>query len=177
VPRWRWRRPDPEDPFPLYAAPVPGVFGGDGVTVELTRSATLRSACPICGRRARLWWATLRLPAPWGAAGAYRGCTIAHAVALVPRHWSTVAEGYALAAAAVAAEDRTSAWHRHQIALYRDQSARAAWLNDQPAAWRTLALALWAGNDLDVEETAAIVAAALTEPPVGPSSPPAAPIG
>lgn len=175
--RWRWRRPDPEDPFPLYAAPVPGVLGDDGVTVELTRSATLRSACPVCGRRARLWWATLRLPEPWGVAGAYRGCTIAHAVALVPRDWRAVAEGYALAGAAVAAEGRTAAWHRHQIALYRDRSARAALLHDRPATWRALALALWVGNDLDVEETAATVAAALAEPPVGPSSPPAAPTG
>jgi len=82
-----------------------------------------------------------------------------------------VAEGYALAAAAVAAEGRRATWHRHQIALYRDQSARAAALHDRPAAWRTLALALWSGNDLDVEETAAIVAAALAEPPVEPSSP------
>jgi hypothetical protein len=175
-PRWRWRRPDPEDPFPLYAAAVPGVLGDDGVTVELTRAATLRSACPVCGRRARLWWATLRLPAPWGAAGAYRGCTIAHAVALIPRDWLTVAEGYALAGAAVAAEGRTSAWHRHQIALYRDRSTRAAWLHDHPAAWRTLALALWAGNHLDVDKTAAIVAAAMAEPPIAPPSPSAGPV-
>jgi hypothetical protein len=96
-------------------------------------------------------------------------------VALVAHDWSTVAEGYALAAAAVAAGGRTSAWHRHQIALYRDQSARAAWLHDRPAAWRTLALALWAGNDLDVEETAAIVAGVLAETPAG-RPPPAAPV-
>jgi hypothetical protein len=147
---------------------VPGVLGDDGATVELTRSAMLRTACPVCERRSRLWWATLRLPAPWGAPGAYRGCTIAHAVDLVPRDWASVAEGYALAAAAVAAEGRSAAWHRHQIALYRDRSARAGWLHDHADAWRALALALWAANDLDVEETAAIVVAVLAEPPGGP---------
>jgi hypothetical protein len=91
-------------------------------------------------------------------------------------------EQFVEAAAAVAAEGRTSAWHRQQSTLYRNQSARAAWLHDHTATWRTLALALWAGNDLDragndldVEETAAIVAEVLAEPPVGPPSPPAAP--
>jgi hypothetical protein len=55
-------------------------------------------------------------------------------------------EQFVEAAAAVAAEGRTSAWHRQQSALYRDQSARAAWLHDHTATWRTLALALWAGQ-------------------------------
>ena len=171
VPQWRWRRPDPEDPFPLYAARVPGALGDDGATVELTRSTTLRAICPVCGRRRRLWSATLRLREPWGAVGAYRGCTRPHAVALVPRDWSTVAEGYALAALAAAAEGRTSTWHQDQIARYRRQSERAAWLHDQSAASRTLALTLWVGNDLSVEETGAITAAVLAAPP----SPPVVP--
>jgi hypothetical protein len=170
VPRWRWRRPDPEDPFPMWCALVPGPLGADGVTVELTRSAYLRRACPTCGRRSYLWSAMLQLPAPWGPLGAFQGCTRAHAVALVPVRWRPVGEGFALAAAAVAAEGRTSPWHRQQIAMYRDLAARAAWLDDHPAAWRTLALTLWAGSDLDVEQTAAIVAAALAEPRVGPQS-------
>ena len=175
VVRWRWRRPDPEDPFPLWSALVPGPLGADGVTVELTRSAYLRRACPNCGRRSYLWSATLQLPAPWGPLGEFRGCTRAHAVALVPVDWRSVAEGFALAAAAAAAESRGSPWHRQRIALYRSHAERAAWLHDRPAAWRGLALVLWAGNDLGVEETAAIVAAALAEPPVRPPLTPAAP--
>jgi hypothetical protein len=176
VPRWRWRRPDPEDPFPLWCALVPGPLGADGVTVELTRSADLRRACPTCGRRSYLWSAMLQLPAPWGPLGGFQGCTRAHAVALVPVHWRPVAEGFALAAAAVAAEGRTSPWHRQQIALYRDQSARAAWLHENPATWRALALVLWANNDLDVDETGAIVAAVLAQPPVELPPLPAAPV-
>ena len=118
----------------------------------------------------------LRLPAPWGPLGAFQGCTRAHAVALVPVRWRLVAEGFALAAAAVAAEGRASPWHRQQIALYRSHADRAAWLDGRPAAWRALALTLWAaGDDLDLEETEAIVAAVLAEPPAGPSSMLAAP--
>lgn len=153
---------------PLYAAPAPGMLGDDGATVELARSVTLRAACPICGRRSRLWHAVLHLPDPWGSPGSYRGCTRAHATRLVPADWATVSEGYALAAAAVVQEVRLTGFHAQLAALHRRQAARAAWLHRQPATVRRLALQLWtSGGDLGVEETAALVSAVLAEPPTG----------
>jgi hypothetical protein len=123
-----------------------------------------RAGCPVCGRRALLWHATLHLPDPWGPAGAYQGCTRAHTCERVPRDWQAVSEGYALAAEAVLNEGRDTEAHQQLAALHRRQAERAAWLHDQSPPARRLAMQLWGRHDLTVPDTAAVVGAALAAP-------------
>jgi hypothetical protein len=94
-----------------------------------------------------------------------RGCSRAHASALVPTDWQAIADVYSESAEDVLREDQLTKWHHSLAAHRRQHAARAVWLCGQPAAARRLALQLWTVNDrLSLEDTETVVDAVLSEP-------------
>jgi hypothetical protein len=165
-PALRWRRwPGPG--WPSWTAALPGPLGEDGGFILVGRRDSDPGRCAACGRRTRLWQATLWLPRPFpgGLEAEAGGCTRAHATHVVPTTWQDVAAAFALVATALREDPKPTIWHERLAGIRQRDAERALWLSDQPGTARRLALQLWTTDGaLGVADTESVVAAVLQDP-------------
>src|SRR4051794_36429847 len=132
---WQWRR-QARQGWITYEAPLPGAPGEDGGIVYVGRRDTGTGPCATCGRKTRLWQATLALPAPFPRAleAQSGGCSRAHATRAVPITWDDVAAAFAAVAVGLRADPQPTIWHERLAEMRAQQARRADWLSRQPAA-------------------------------------------